>query len=218
MTGIPAPGRRGGGGLRRPAAAPGIQPGARRAPAMDMTRALGSRLSALGSRLSALGSRLSALGSRLSALGSRLSALGSRLSALGSRLSALGSRLSALGSYLQCDPQPPPRSRNPRRAGGLRPEPAPAPPSSERARRPPRTRLWRVHAEDGILAVPATVPWAAHTSTFLHPSGGQSQGSAAHLPAPAGWRFAKPPPSRAGAIAASTQIACNNTRTRVKWV
>ena len=100
MTGIPAPGRRGGGGLRRPAAAPGIQPGARRAPAMDMTRALGSRLSALGSRLSALGSRLSALGSRLSALGSRLSALGSRLSALGLRLSALGSRLSALGSRL----------------------------------------------------------------------------------------------------------------------
>ena len=99
-TGKPAPGRRGGGGLRRPAAAPGIQPGARRAPAMDMTRALGSRLSALGSRLSALGSRLSALGSRLSALGSRLSALGSRLSALGSRLSALGSRLSALGSRL----------------------------------------------------------------------------------------------------------------------
>ena len=67
---------------------------------MEITSALGSRLSALGSRLSALGSRLSALGSRLSALGSRLSALGSRLSALGSRLSALGSRLSALGSRL----------------------------------------------------------------------------------------------------------------------
>ena len=33
---------------------------------MDMTRALGSRLSALGSRLSALGSRLSALGSLIS--------------------------------------------------------------------------------------------------------------------------------------------------------
>ena len=180
--------------------------------------ALGSRLSALGSRLSALGSRLSALGSRLSALGSRLSALGSRLSALGSRLSALGSRLSALGSYLQCDPQPPPRLRKPLRTGGLRPKPAPLPPPSERARRPPQTRLWRVHAEDGILAGPATVPWAAHTSTFLHPSGGQSQGSAAHLPAPAGWRFAKTPPSRAGTIAASTQIACNNTQTRVKWV
>ena len=139
----------------------------------------------------------------------------------GSRLSALGSRLSALGSYLQCDPQPPPRLRNPLRTGGLRPKPAPLPPPSERARCPPQTRLRRVHAEDGILAGPATVPWAAHTSTVVHPSRGQVEGSATRLPAPAapaGWRFARPPPSRAGTIAASTQIACNSTKSYVKWV
>ena len=162
-----------------------------------MTRALGSRLSALGSRLSALGSRLSALGSRLSALGSRLSALGSRLSALGSRLSALGSRLLL--------------TVRPSAAAAVGAGPA----------GPPRTRLRRVPARDGILAGPATVPWAAHTSTVVHPSRGQVEGSATRLPtpaAPAGWRFAKSPPSRAGAIATSTQIACNSTKSYVKWV
>ena len=157
--------------------------------------ALGSRLSALGSRLSALGSRLSALGSRLSALGSRLSALGSRLSALGSRLSALGSRLSALGSYLQCDPQPPPRSPEPPADRGFAPEtgsaaaavgagPAPAanPPVAGSCRR------W-----DPGGACNCSMGGSHFHLSSTHPRG-QSQGSAAHLPAPAGWRFAKPPP------------------------
>ena len=60
-----------------------------------------------------------------------------------------------------------------------------------------------------------------NTSTVVHPSRGQVEGSATRLPAPAapaGWRFAKSPPSRAGAIAASTQIACNSTKSYVKWV
>ena len=103
---------------------------------MDMTRALGSRLSALGSRLSALGSRLSALGSRLSALGSRLSALGSRLSALGSRL-LLTVRPSAPASV----PEPPadrglaPGTGSGSAAVGAGPVPAANPPEAGSCRR-----------------------------------------------------------------------------------
>ena len=138
------------------------------------------------------GSRLSALGSRLSALGSRLSALGSRLSALGSRLSALGSRLSALGSRL---------SALGSRLSAL------------------GSRLSALGSR--LSALGSRLSWAAHTSTVVRPSRGQTQGFAARFPAPAaqaGWRFARPPPSRAGAIAAAAQIACNTTQTCVKWV
>ena len=84
---------------------------------------------------------------------------------------------------------------------------------------PPRTRLWRVPAGDGLLAEPATVPWATHTSIVIHPSRGQVQGSAARLSAPAaqaGWMFAKPPPFCVVAIASSAQIACDLTQSSVK--